>query len=187
MNNASHRHIPFCLLVTALTMGTFGCTTTDVASTCQELDWYQIGREDGLKGLSGQGRRPVKSVCADSDQSLSEAIYNNGFDNGIAQFCSFENGYQIGYHKLKSASSDLCPPVAKADFLAGVDQGEQVLKLETEERSLAHKIEALSDRLSTNGLDTVRRGLLHGERLELQGRHNEVVRQMTSLKKAPSI
>lgn len=164
-----------------LNLALVGCGTTQTAENCQELDWYEIGRTDGLKGITDDNRRTVKSVCIDTDQSLSEAIYNNGFDNGISQFCSFEVGFELGYND-ETKSAEQCPPLLKDEFISGMAQGRQVAKLENEEHSITTKLELLKGKISNENSNTLRRGLLHGERIELEEKQTNLRRQIASLK-----
>ncbi|OFZ19170.1 MAG: hypothetical protein A2Z20_02280 [Bdellovibrionales bacterium RBG_16_40_8] len=77
------------------------------SNRCQELDWYEIGRQDGANGLESLARRQVKTICQNSDQSLSEALYHNGFDAGVAQFCTTKKGFELGRTGAKLV--EVCP------------------------------------------------------------------------------
>src|SRR5262245_5768070 len=64
--------------VALITLFFTACSTAP--KPCQELDWYEIGRQDGSRGISDNNRRTIGVVCPSSDESMAEALYNNGFD-----------------------------------------------------------------------------------------------------------
>jgi len=139
---------------------------------CQEVDWYELGRQDGAKGHTGEnlkGRRQVTAVCEDSDPSLNEAFYNNGFDAGVAQYCSPQNGFELGHAGL--AVADICPPLAREDFTQHVEQGRRLAQIENEKQNIDTRLLALNKQSalekSDKSVDIARRGLLNGEKLEL--------------------
>jgi hypothetical protein len=115
------------------------CASSQAPKSCQELDWYELGRRDGNKAgaerqvASRDSRREVKAVCEESDQSLSEALYNNGFDAGRAQ-----------YNNQASA------------------------QMTEEHDAVRSRLAVINAQLEDKSIDVVRRGLIRGEKLELE-------------------
>lgn len=143
-----------------------GCSHTEkVAQSCQEVDWYEIGRQDGTKGLEVVSRTPVKVTCTDSDQSLAEAIYNNGFDAGVVQFCSPENGFELG--KNKREIKNVCPTMLKSAFQERYNQGQRFAELTLQSQELNRKIKTLDVIINNHGLETATRDLLKSEKIEI--------------------
>ena len=169
----------------ALTLLAFAGFINSCASTgnevCQEVDWYEIGRKDGLKGLNGNGRSPVKVQCSDSDLSLSEAFYNNGFDAGVAQSCSPAYGFELGKTN-RPINASVCPPLMREPFQAAYGRGQRYSELEAISRDNRMRLGRLDQRIQDKSIDTLRRGLLKAEQLELQEKSKEIDRELASLR-----
>ena len=151
---------------------------------CQELDWYELGRQDGTRGLTSSSRRHVEVLCKDSDQSLSEAFYNNGFDSGIAQFCTTEKGFELG--RIGAKPIDVCPPLQQSEFSRAFERGRRYTQIETEQREIHKRIQNLEIRLKDKSIEIVKRGLLRGEKFELQEKSKFLETELQSMSDAES-
>jgi hypothetical protein len=109
-----------------------GCGTTP-NERCQEVDWYEIGRTDGTKGIFKNQRRDIKVQCKDSDVSLAEAFYNNGFDTGMTDSCLPKNGFELGKLSRK-VDADNCPPVLRDKFNVAYKIGLKYSEIENDLR-----------------------------------------------------
>lgn len=133
---------------------------------CQELDWYEIGRQDGASVKENKSRRPIAAVCEDSDQSLSEALYNNGFDSSIATRCTQKNGFALGIAN-EPPKANLCPPLLHDEFLASYKQGQRYREIQNEKNNIQSKISNIESALKNSSLELAKRGLMSGEKIEL--------------------
>ncbi len=151
-----------------------------VATTCQELDWYELGRQDGAKGPKARrNERTVTAHCADSDTSLNEALYHNGFDAGVAHYCTPQNGFELG--RSGQPAADICPPLTRAEFLAQHKRGVRFSQIETTQIEIESRLNHLDAQLSDNSLDIARRGLISGEKLELLEKKKQLTKERAQL------
>ncbi len=101
-----------------------GCSSLKPAvsleSQCTQIDWFEIGRQTGTKGLRAAENDPA-SKCS---LPLSEAGINSfetGLEVGLREHCTFENGVNIGL--TGNNPSTLCPDFLKISYLSGVKKG----------------------------------------------------------------
>ncbi len=142
---------------------------------CQELDWYEMGRRDGSRGLADNSQRAVKVLCEDTDQSLSEALYQNGFDSGIAQFCTYPVAFEQGRRNQQS-SSTTCPLFLRDEFVRGYNNGQKFTALQKNQKEIVRKIETIdqmlkdqsADKSIDKSTDQMRRAALSGEKIHLE-------------------
>lgn len=154
------------ILISVLTAFLFGCSSsTKKAQTCQELDWYEIGRQDGTKGLDLTQHKKVRVVCIDSDQSLAEALYYNGFDSGAAQYCSPENGFELGRRGQKI--NDICPPMLKEAFNKKYNQGMRAATLTKQSLEIDKQLKSIQLSMDDHSVDNAKKELLAAEKIQL--------------------
>lgn len=147
--------------------------------SCQELDWYELGRQDGAKGHKNNNRREIATVCPDSDHSLSEALYHNGFDAGASQYCSPENGFELG--RSGRTYADICPPLLQDEFLQSYQRGRRFTEVENQKNQIESRLQTLNSRLQDKTIEIVRRGLLNGEKLELEKKKKSLESEIQAL------
>lgn len=170
------------LIITAfvalITLFFTACSSTP--KPCQELDWYEIGRQDGARGMTDNHRRTIGVACPSSDESMAEALYNNGFDAGAAQYCTRENGFELG--RMGTNVSDICPPLLKEYFTKGYAQGRRFSELQKIKSELDRRIEAIDEALDDKSVEIAKRGLASGEKIELEAKSNAISQELESLK-----
>jgi hypothetical protein len=149
---------------------------------CQEIDWYELGRQDGTRGFDTNKRREVAVQCESSDPSLSEALYHNGFDSGVSQFCLPENGFQLGQDN-RPVQPDICPPMMREEFLQSYTNGQNAKNLKAQKKTLDARLLNLEGALKDPNVDRLRRGILKGEKLEIQAKQKEIEKALRSARK----
>jgi Protein of unknown function (DUF2799) len=154
------------------------------SNTCQELDWYEIGRQDGTRGANSPTDRKIEVACKASDQSLSEALYNNGFDYGAAEYCTPQNGFELG--RLGKRAASICPPLLRDEFTKAYLQGKRATEIESARLEVSRRMQNLEAKLSDKSIDLVRRGLMNGEKLELQSKDETLAAEAESISSALS-
>lgn len=115
--------LPFVIAIGALAM-LAGCTTVPPeqrAANCAQTDWHRYGVNDGMLGVPGSERADLFADCTRLGQPADIARYQTGHEEGLKQYCTAENGYEVGrqgrrYH-------DVCPTELEPDFLQGLAQG----------------------------------------------------------------
>lgn len=127
---------PLLLILAALTLG--GCATMD-KSECRTADWQTIGIEDGARG------RPIsyignhRKACAEYGVQPDLAQYRLGHANGIARFCTDDNGFSQG--RAGRAYQDVCPQELRGQFLAGYDTGLELYQLNRDIEQMQRQVE----------------------------------------------
>ncbi len=180
------------LLVVVLVVGLsvlflFGCAHSNIANgPCQELDWYEIGRADGAKGLSTSTLRQIKPVCPATDESLAEALYQNGYDGAISSYCTYRQGFQAGLAG-QPVKVDRCPPLLRDDFTHGLTSGQRFAELQKNRKTIASRLQSLNQSLHNRALALPRRAILHGQKLKLEEKIKAVQREIASIQKERSL
>lgn len=160
------------------------CSSSD-KKHCQEIDWYEIGRADGLKGISNNQRRAVQPICEATDPSLTEALYHNGFDKGVAHFCGFDTGFSLG--RASKPISPICPPLLQDEFDKGYRQGERFSQLERLRSEVSFRLEALNEKLEEDDIDLPAKGLIKSQKIELEKKKEEINQELSAIQKSTSV
>ena len=116
-------HIRHALLLLA-TLGAAACTTLTVeqrTAACQATDWAEFGRNDDILGVAEGERTKQFADCAGLGYPADIAAYQAGRTEGLASYCTLENGYEAGYAGRRYR--DVCPPELEIAFLQGYRQG----------------------------------------------------------------
>jgi len=117
-----------------------GCATMD-ESECLYADWQETGYNDGVAGETRDYLNRRAGDCANFDVTPDKEAYLEGYDHGIEDFCTTENGYEKGRsgHNYRG----VCPSHLEGLFLLGYQEGKVVYELE---KSLAQYESAIADR-----------------------------------------
>ena len=170
--------------VLAVMFGSFlflgGCAHKGQRQVCQELDWYEIGRQDGAMAASEKPQRVVKAQCESSDESLAEALYNNGYDAAITESCTAQAGFDLGHSGRALVS--YCPPYLRVDFEAAYGRGVRLAQIEKQHIEVSGRLLKLESLLSDKSIEVVRRGLINGEKIQLSERKQSLESEMRSLR-----
>jgi hypothetical protein len=160
---------PF-LVILALFIGLSGCASKPERASCDQRDWFEIGRTDGARGTTNDQLNRHRDDCGPKGRSDWDTMYANGRNAGLVEYCSPENAVQLG--KSGIAYMFVCPPTTEAEFLAGYRKGQRLRELELETRQLESRIESLNEKLTTVEDDSEKKRV--GEELaKLQARHQE--------------
>lgn len=101
-----------------------GCTTLtpeERAAACAATDWGDYGYNDGRMGVSPSQRGSMFADCAQLGRPVDLAAYQAGRDRGLRDYCTVENGYEVGYSGRPYHKA--CPPELERAFRQGFDQG----------------------------------------------------------------
>lgn len=86
---------PLKFLVLASAVALAGCETMTV-SECQVADWQRIGFDDGARGEHHSRLAAHTESCAKAGIRPQPQAYRQGWDDGIARFCTAANGWREG-------------------------------------------------------------------------------------------
>lgn len=162
----------------------FGCANQKVASSsCQELDWYELGRTDGAKGLVPGSPRDVKPICPQTNLTLSRALYNNGYDSTIASFCTYQQGFAAAINENSSANVNRCPQLLRGNYQRGYASGSRFVALQKSRHDIAARLQSLNAYLNNRSIALPRRAILHGQKIMLEHKIKTVKRELASIQK----
>jgi hypothetical protein len=111
------------ILVAALVAACETVPAEQRAAACQATDWYSYGLNDGVLGVASGQRVKQFADCTELGHPADVAAYQAGRAEGLALYCTVENGYDIGYGGRPYR--DVCPPELEPAFLQGYDQGKR--------------------------------------------------------------
>ncbi len=111
-------------LAAAGLLGLAGCATMSVeerTAFCANTDWQRYGVNDGRLGIPSSDRGNLIADCAKLGRPVDVTAYQAGRAEGLREYCTVENGYQVGYSGQRYQS--VCPPSLETDFLQGYAKG----------------------------------------------------------------
>ena len=111
-----------------------------VATPCARLDWYEIGRLDGLGGSPAKMEAHRKN-CQGSIIESNFEMYANGREAGLVSFCSPAGGLEAG--KSGISYEGVCPQHIEPGFLSNYRLGRKIYELEVQNTELEARIDNL--------------------------------------------
>ena len=150
-------------------------------STCIQPDWYELGRRDGLKGQPIEKLEIYRRECPSKSAVEPEALYTNGRNAGLVEFCTLENAFEMGRQGLNY--SPVCSSLIEPRFLESMERGKAARLLEEKSQWLNTEIETLSDKIERSENPNERKNF-QGELELLKQRLAETAREMASLTKS---
>jgi hypothetical protein len=128
----------------------FACTSQPSADriSCQNSDWYEIGRRDGASGAPVDRLKNYEKTCNGVVDPENEVVYRNGRNAGLVEYCSTRNGYELG--RMNSNYQDVCPSQMEDAFMKAYKSGGLARQSEAISRKLSDRIDDLTDRLEND-------------------------------------
>jgi hypothetical protein len=142
------RFIPFLFVSCALS----GCSSIKPVSdkaTCEQTDWYEIGRRDGSQGSPTDRLTQHQKQCDKQFKNDWETMYTNGRNAGLVEYCEPQNGYELG--RMGIAYYYVCPSTIEPQFLSGYRRGQQARDLEQQNQKLDEQIDQTAQKLIRAG------------------------------------
>ena len=129
-------------------VGASSCATMD-KSECLQADWRMIGMEDGSAGrqLSYIGTR--RKDCAEHGVTPNLEQYNIGRNEGLKQFCTYQNGYRHGSNG--NSNTDVCQGGLQGAYVDGYNKGSEVYGMTKEINQMTSQLRSKESELA--GLD----------------------------------
>jgi hypothetical protein len=173
------------LTVTAATLIVQGCASMS-GQECMVADWQAIGYEDGVRGASGDRIGNHRRACAEHGVTPDLKAYQAGREAGLREFCTPENGYNLG---LRGGSyAGVCPADLDIDFFAAYTDGKRlhnlraaVNQVENEIRSKEHRIDDIEDEIAKAGLRLISETSTSEERASLLVRTKNLAEERGNL------
>jgi hypothetical protein len=135
------------VLAAVLVLSFLGCVSaksTDIA-TCEQADWYELGRRDGSQGAPTDRLTKHQKECAQQLNPEWETMYTNGRNAGLVEYCDPKNAYELG--RMGVSYYYVCPSTVEPQFLGGYRRGQQARELELQNQKLDEKIDDLSQKV----------------------------------------
>lgn len=143
------------LIAGGMLLGLGACSTSEKLP-CATTDWYELGRRHGARGASENESQNLQMACSTEDEKKDAlALYESGRSLGLSEYCTEDNGFEMG--RLGHRYLKVCPSILEESFLAGYRRGERKIQLQ-----------GINEKLSKPGLPIAKRGLLEGQKLQIQ-------------------
>ena len=111
------------IFVLMLAFGLSGCASLS-KDQCLSGNWNDIGYRDGRQGYKSISLDAHAKSCAEYGVRPNREQYKQGYNKGIATYCSPSNGRHVGeagryYHHV-------CPANLEAEFLRQYSYGKEI-------------------------------------------------------------
>jgi hypothetical protein len=97
-----------------------GCASMS-KDECLAVDWRTVGYEDGVEGYPGDHIAQHRKACAKYGVRADLALYQEGRNQGLREFCQPINGYNIGARG--GGYGGVCPAQLEPAFLRAYNAG----------------------------------------------------------------
>lgn len=158
-----------------------GCATMS-PEECAVADWEHLGERDGRSGQPPEylGRRA--SDCEEAGYEADQTAWRRGWDRGIADFCTPNNGFRKG---LEGYSYEpICPGRLESDFLDGYEPGIAIHDARSRLEKTESEIERVEKRLrAMREEDEADRDAIERERDRLKTLHERLHEQELELER----
>lgn len=122
--------------------------------TCQNLDWFVLGQEEGLRGLPLQTIEEKAKSCADITPENRDLFWH-GWNAGISEYCSTSNGFALG--QAGTPYQRTCPEGIMEKFDKAYQMGLKVFFIEKENQKLALQIDNMKKKSSVEAIDDLKK------------------------------
>lgn len=134
------KKIIFSLLVLSVSNSANSAALT--AADCQSTNWEQKGIEDGTRGEKIDVLHSYIKTCDKANAPFSVDLYRKGREEGLYNFCSNTNAYNLGFQKAK-LNKGICEGNMFPDFQAFYDRGLNFKIVEKQKFAVEKKINGL--------------------------------------------
>lgn len=130
-------------LVTFLLGSLSGCASIS-QEECLLGDWYQLGLADGQDGKKNYAA-DYKKDCSEYKVKMDVKAYNQGRDEGLKAYCTYENGVSLG--QLNQTYNHVCPAGLSDAFLFGYRPYHNLASAEAERENIEERMDRYRDLL----------------------------------------
>jgi len=93
---------------------------------CDPHSWEGLGIRDGLRGASSRAVNEYERTCRHQSKVFDRQAYGTGFREGIAQYCSRQNGFHLGLSGVETKR--VCLNESAVAFKDGLKAGRKLRK-----------------------------------------------------------
>lgn len=128
-------------LLAGILVLTSSCTSLS-KEDCQNMNWHEKGKADGMNGKSTVEFSDYRSECSKHGIIPNQNEYAKGRSKGLESFCTYDNGYQAGLNG--DSYGGVCPDTSEKEFLRGFNLGQREHQIKQKEEELAQREAELS-------------------------------------------
>lgn len=114
------------IITILFTFSIFSCGNNVKNIACTDNNWTEIGYEVALSGKSVREFERYKEQCGTLGNAEKD-LYLAGYTKGIAEFCTYDSGYQLGLRNAELLN--ICPYEIRTKFVQGYDVGSREYKI----------------------------------------------------------
>ena len=138
-----------------------GCATMDQAE-CVSADWYALGLGDGQEGRKSSRHSEYAKECSEFGVSVDQDAYTDGWETGIRDYCTRDNGFGVGMSgKIYQHS---CPTALTDAFFSSYQTGRAVFMKQARVNTLRRKVQKIGDDLAKSDVTEEQRKSLSTKR-----------------------
>ena len=119
------------------------CATGMDKDECAVADWRTIGYEDGLRGYPAERIGAHRVACAKHQMTPSLALYSEGRERGLVEYCQPKNGYRVGLNG--GGYANVCAAATEPGFVNGYRWGKQIHDARADLRSTQSRLRSARD------------------------------------------
>lgn len=123
-----------------------GCSTGMGKDQCVAADWRTIGYEDGLHGFPADRIGVHGVACSKHQITPNLALYSEGRERGLIEYCQPKNGFRAGLHG--SAYANVCSGATEPLFVDSYRYGRDIYTARTELRNTQARLRGARDGLA---------------------------------------
>ena len=124
----------------------WGCASHSLSEhQCLAGDWQTVGFNDGANGVDHTALLRHQEACGRFQVVPDRVTYLAGWNEGIARYCTADNGFAIG--RAGQSLRRVCPESMSADFQLAYDDGRAIFDAERRVRQLERSINDAEARL----------------------------------------
>ena len=130
------------LLSTGFLFAFTSCATMS-EDQCKTANWQEIGKNDGMRGLSSSLISDHSKACEKHGIKADPAAYKLGYESGVRSYCTAENGFEVG--RSGRASYVDCPSDLQAAYQTAWKKGRVEYDREQAALAAAKRAKELED------------------------------------------
>lgn len=113
-------------------------TPTVSGDPCKSADWFEVGRIDGINGVSLHSST-YAGRCKAQGTTIDAELYGAGWERGLTDYCTPEHAYDAG--RSSESYSGVCPKNMEAKFLKRFKVGAEIAALEKTNATIEGQVE----------------------------------------------
>lgn len=158
-----------------------GCGTTQpLKQDCASIDWYEIGRQDGITGKPISEMDNYQNQCLGDSFLKNHSLYLAGRNRGLIQYCQPSNGFVLGQSGI--TYHGVCLNDDKRTFVGEYHRGARLNQLMKSSDYLARRSEVLREQMRLQREDSKKKQEIFSELKEIELEKQDIQKQIAELR-----